>query len=83
MILLVSLCLEREKEIEQYHEWADTDKDSSMVAIEVDELAFVVVAILSETQIEVRFRYLGVPEFWFNLASFLTLKFPKTEPKLN
>ena len=54
-----------------------------MVAIEVDELAFVVVAILSETQIEVRFRYLGVPEFWFNLASFLTLKFPKTEPKLN
>ena len=47
----------------------------------MDELAFVVVAILSETQIEVRFRYLGVPEFWFNLASFLTVKFPTNRTK--
>ena len=54
-----------------------------MVAIEVGKLAFFAVAILSETQIEARFRYLGVPEFWFNLASFLTLKLPKTEPIAN
>ena len=54
-----------------------------MVAIEGDELAFGAVVILTETQIEARFRYLGVPEFWFNLISFLTIKFPKTESKLN
>ena len=53
-----------------------------MVAIEVDELAFVVVAILSETQIEARFRYLGVPEFWFNLASFfMYTEIPKNRTK--
>ena len=52
-----------------------------MVAIEVGKLAFFAVAILSETQIEARFRYLGVPEFWFNLASFLTVKFPTNRTK--
>ena len=72
----------REGKGEQYHRWADTYGDGSMAAIEVHNLDFIVVVILSQIQTEARFRYLGVPEFWFNLAFFLTLIIPKNRTKI-